>query len=187
VQSVFDHFPVLTLANGVRLRPLNPREDAASFLHYMQHQDIRQFVANEEIPSTMDHAFEELSYWSDLFRYKRSFYWGIEDTTLMRLIGTCGFNQWSKEQYRAELSYDLDVNYWGRGIMTAALSQLLQFAWTNLKTQRIQATVATHNFASLRVLTKIGFVQEGLMRSYGVINDQMHDSLMMGVIAPESS
>jgi ribosomal-protein-alanine N-acetyltransferase len=179
---VFDRFPVLTLANSIRLRPINPREDAASFLRYMNNDAIQNFVANEEIPATLDSAFEELSYWSDLFRYKRSFYWGIEDATLMRLIGTCGFNQWSQTQHRAELSYDLDVAYWGRGIMTEALSQLLQFAWTNLKTQRIQATVATHNTASIRVLAKLGFEQEGLLRSYGVINGKTHDSLMMGIV-----
>lgn len=58
---------------------------------------------------------------------------------------------------RAMIGYWIDRPYWGRGIATQALRQLL-----SIVTERpLHASVAEHNTASLRVLKKCGFREVG--------------------------
>ena len=179
---IFAKFPVLKIEPHIQLREIKPREDAEPFYNYIRNPIMKDFIAAEEIPTNIDSAYQELSYWSDLFRYQRSIYWAIEDLQLNKMIGTCGFNLWSISQKRTEISYDLDHEYWGRGIMTEALARLLKFAWDEMQVNRIQATVAIHNNASIRVLEKLGFKREGLLPAYGIINNQPHDSIMLGCV-----
>jgi RimJ/RimL family protein N-acetyltransferase len=56
-----------------------------------------------------------------------------------------------------EVGYWLGKEYWGKGIATRALTELL-----NHVTQRpLYAHVAKHNIASIRVLEKCGFTRYG--------------------------
>ena len=53
-----------------------------------------------------------------------------------------------------QVGYWIGRQYWGRGIATAALSDLLK----DISVRPLYAYVAKHNIASLRVLEKCGFV-----------------------------
>jgi len=57
----------------------------------------------------------------------------------------------------AEITYWIDRRYWGRGIATAALRDLLQIE----KVRPLRARVAFDNYGSQRVLEKNGFVKVG--------------------------
>ncbi len=61
-----------------------------------------------------------------------------------------------------EVTYWIDRRYWGHGIATAALGQLLE----TVTTRPLQARAASDNAASLRVLSKCGFSPVGIDRSY---------------------
>jgi len=73
-------------------------------------------------------------------------------------------------RYSAELGYWLAESYWGRGIMTAAVAELTDFAFMNYPLIRIYAGPFNHNIASQRVLEKAGYRKEGLLRN-NVIKD----------------
>ncbi|MBS1688602.1 MAG: GNAT family N-acetyltransferase [Bacteroidetes bacterium] len=57
----------------------------------------------------------------------------------------------------AEITYWIDRNFWGKGIATAALKELLSIE----NTRPIFGRVAFDNFGSQRVLEKCGFVRIG--------------------------
>jgi RimJ/RimL family protein N-acetyltransferase len=60
---------------------------------------------------------------------------------------------------RREVGYWLGREYWGKGVATAALAQMLELD----RTRPLFASVASHNTASIRVLLKCGFqIQEQL-------------------------
>lgn len=67
-------------------------------------------------------------------------------------------------QHSAELGYWLGKAFWGRGIATAAARAVTGYAFRDLGLLRIDALVLTENMASIRVLEKVGFQREGLLR-----------------------
>jgi [ribosomal protein S5]-alanine N-acetyltransferase len=69
------------------------------------------------------------------------------------------------ERCSAEVGYWLGAEYRNQGIATAALSRICQYAFEELRLLRIFATPITWNPSSFRVLEKVGFVREGLMRN----------------------
>lgn len=70
---------------------------------------------------------------------------------------------WAQDGKRL-VSYWIAKAYWGRGIATAALTELLA---DHERSRPIYAYVATRNVGSLRVLEKCGFVQAGEPESFG--------------------
>lgn len=86
-----------------------------------------------------------------------------------RLVGTAGFHTVSPANRTAELAYDLAPEIWGKGIATAVCRELVTWAHTCANTIRVQATVLESNERSARVLERLGFSREGLLRSYRLV------------------
>lgn len=82
----------------------------------------------------------------------------------------------------AELGYWLAEEYWGRGIMTAAVGQICREAFRRFNIVRIHAEPFEDNAASRRVLEKAGFALEGILRRRAVKNGQVHDSCMYALV-----
>jgi ribosomal-protein-alanine N-acetyltransferase len=109
-------------------------------------------------------------------------WWGIEFKESKLLIGTCGYCRWDKAHHRAEIGYDLWPDYWGKGIMPEAISALVCFGFNKMGINRIEATTHTENQRSQRVLEKLGFQREGILREYyyrdGTYNNQVQFSFL---------
>jgi ribosomal-protein-serine acetyltransferase len=65
---------------------------------------------------------------------------------------------------KAGVSYFLDAQLQGRGLMTRALRGLLTYAFTQLGFNRIELCHAIDNLASRRVAERTGFIYEGTLR-----------------------
>jgi RimJ/RimL family protein N-acetyltransferase len=63
---------------------------------------------------------------------------------------------------RAELGYWLGVEYWGQGYATEALHAVIDYAFTDLAHEQLQAGARVTNPASRRVLEKCGFQWTGV-------------------------
>ena len=77
------------------------------------------------------------------------------------------------------LGYKLDKDYLNRGLMTAAVGLVTDYAFSQLQLHRIEANVMPWNQASLRVVEKNGYQPEGLAREYLYINGRWEDHLHM--------
>lgn len=100
-------------------------------------------------------------------------------------IGWCGLTRWNPDHRSASLGYCLDDAAWGHGYATEAGRALLQWAFDTLDLNRVQAATDTRNAASARVLEKLGFVREGTLREDCVVNGEVSDSWMYGLIRRE--
>ena len=98
--------------------------------------------------------------------------------TQQEAIGGIGVTL-NKDVHRltAELGYWLAEPYWGKGMMTEAVTKFTEYAFECFGLVRIYAEPYATNDGSLRVLEKAGFVLEGRMRcsviKEGRINDQL--------------
>jgi ribosomal-protein-alanine N-acetyltransferase len=81
------------------------------------------------------------------------------------------------ERCSAEIGYWLGEAVWGRGIATAAVQALTDYGFKAFGLTRIFAVPFANNPASMRVLEKVGYVREGVMRrsaiKEGVVLDQV--------------
>lgn len=64
-----------------------------------------------------------------------------------------------------EIGYLLLTSCWSRGIMTEAVRQICEIAFSELDIIRITGLVYAPNIASRRALEKNAFIQEGLQRN----------------------
>lgn len=81
-----------------------------------------------------------------------------------RLVGCCGVHPVAGTTHAVEVGYWIAVPEWGRGYATEAAGRVLEYAWENPDTLRVEARVFAGNGASERVLTKLGFHFEGTQR-----------------------
>lgn len=77
----------------------------------------------------------------------------------------------------AELGYWLGADYWGRGIMSQVVPQMVDYAFRTFDIERLYARVFGTNIASQQVLQKNGFVLEsnipGVIYKNGLFEDEL--------------
>lgn len=100
------------------------------------------------------------------------------------LVGAIGLTIHSHDQH-AELGYWLGVPYWNRGYMTEAARAILQFAFENLKLNRVYASHFARNPASGRVMQKAGMHYEGTLREHFVRWQKPEDLVYYGILKHE--
>jgi ribosomal-protein-alanine N-acetyltransferase len=181
--DLFTKFPNRRVGEYV-LRELE-RSDAPALLAYISDKEVHRFISDEDIPKDFEQALQEIEYWGGLFKHRQSIYWGIADRKTNELVGTCGYNYWNRLHRRAELSYDLKRELWGKGIMTEVLKEVVKFGFTQMMLHRVSATVSPDNPASGRVLEKLNFTQEGVMKDYKILHGKWDDAVMYALLEEE--
>ncbi|MEV0004074.1 GNAT family protein [Micromonospora sp. NPDC050980] len=97
-------------------------------------------------------------------------------------LGWCGLVRWNPEYRSASLGYCFDDAAWGQGYATEAARALLGWAFDTLDLNRVQAETDTRNLASARVLEKLGFLREGTLREDCVVDGDVSDSWVFGLL-----
>ena len=98
------------------------------------------------------------------------------------LLGQCGLFRWNPVFRSAAVGYCLDEAGWGRGFATEAVDGMLRWAFEALDLNRVQAEVDTRNAPSGRVLEKLGFVREGTLREDCIVDGEVSDSWIYGLL-----
>ena len=106
----------------------------------------------------------------------------IERTPDGAFIGQCSLPNWNPVYRSARLGYCLDPAAWGFGFATEAAGALLDWAFNTLDLNRVQAETDTRNTASACVLEKLGFVREGTLREDCIVNGDVSDSWVYGLL-----
>jgi ribosomal-protein-alanine N-acetyltransferase len=110
--------------------------------------------------------------------------WAITDQG-DNLIGTCGFHATSEPHKRCEIGYDLLPIHWGKGYMTEALQPVIDYLFREVGVVRVGAVIIPENAGSSRVVEKLGFTREGLLRDY-IMQDQLsHDVYSYSMLKKE--
>ncbi len=83
-----------------------------------------------------------------------------------------------------EIGYWLGEPYWGKGIATEAVRQLVEIGFADATLVRIYAGIFSSNPASMRVLAKNGFVLEGISRQAIYKNGRLLDEHRYALVRP---
>ncbi|GHB24686.1 hypothetical protein GCM10007094_10920 [Pseudovibrio japonicus] len=143
-------FPELQ-TNRLILRAIQP-DDYTRLRFLFSDFDVARMTASFPHPITDDWAreFVTRSHSNDL---KTDVVWAIDNGTgFIGSIGAHGIGE------SASLGYALGKYYWRRGYMTEAIGAVVNYLNTERCVENVDACVFLDNFASLRVLSKNGFV-----------------------------
>lgn len=176
--------PTLDL-DGFRLRPLLTT-DAEALHDYLRDPAVTELTAYPVVtPELADAIIEKCrGRWAAGELSK----WGIARTDDDRIVGTCGFNEWSPAHRWAELAYDLSRECWGRGLMSGIVNAVLRWTFGTFErdqVDRVHAYVRVDNLRSQKLLERAGFVREGCLRSFRVCRGQPHDFYIYSLLRSE--
>lgn len=139
--------------NRLILRPF-AYEDGADFYEIVAHPENLPFI----FPALKD---KKLALATMVEKFMRSPLgnWALVDKASGRMIGALCFEKIDERHLSAELSYFLKKDYWGQGLMTEAVKNLVFLAFYEIGLKEL--TIITHeeNIASQMVAKKTGFVQ----------------------------
>ena len=154
------HVPGFNLGSYV-LRRIRSDDAQVVFAGLSNPQVIAHYGVSYE---SLEATAEQMRWYDWLLAEGVGIWWGIARQEDDHLIGACGFNDRQHEHHRIDLGYWLLPEYWGRGIMQAALSHILRYAFGHMGIHRVHADVEPENVASLHLLEKLGFAHEGTLR-----------------------
>jgi len=172
VADVFKDLPTLQ-TERLTLRKLQP-DDLKSLFEYGSHPEVTRFTTWDSYES-ISSAKEFLGNVIARYESRREAPWGISLQTNDKLIGTCGFDDWSIRHSRSEISYALGQPYWGNGYMTEALKRILSFGYDVMRLNRIDARCVLENVRSENVMKKLGMVHEGTLRQHMFMKGKYFD------------
>ncbi|MGA9334089.1 MAG: GNAT family N-acetyltransferase [Rudaea sp.] len=112
-------------------------------------------------------------------------YWAITLPPDDRFVGQCVMFNVNAPQRRAEIGYGLARPHWGHGYAREAMELVLDYAFGALALHRLEADVDPRNSGSVRLLERLGFVREGLLRERWHVNGEVSDSAIYGLLAPD--
>jgi ribosomal-protein-alanine N-acetyltransferase len=163
VNDIFKTFPHLYTPRLV-LRQIRLSDAPAVFDLLADAEVARYYDADPFTHITQ--ANQLVEFWASAFGRRQVIRWGIARRGDGRLIGTCGYYGLHAWHSRAALGYELAHEHWRQGIMTEALQAVIAFGFEQAGLNRIQADVMPANRASVGLLEKLGFANEGLLREY---------------------
>ncbi|SFB10407.1 GNAT family N-acetyltransferase [Clostridium frigidicarnis] len=179
--EIFNVFPEIS-TERLNLREIK-KEDAESIYKLLSNPEVIKHDTFE-LFTNIKQAEDILKWFNNEFKERRAIFWGISLKNQPEIIGFCKC-EIEIPKVRADLGYDLTPEYWNMGIMTETLNAIIDFAFQTLHVNRIEAAVYTKNNASIRVLEKLGFVKEGILRERSYWRSSCHDMMMLSILKKE--
>ena len=99
-------------------------------------------------------------------------------------LGGCGLNQIDRINRRANLGYWVRSSATRRGVATAAVRVLRDWAFDNTDLIRLEIVIVVGNLASHGVAEKAGAVREGTLHRRLVLHGAAHDATMFSFTRP---
>ncbi|HMI06840.1 MAG TPA: GNAT family protein [Flavobacterium sp.] len=114
---------------------------------------------------------------------KDGYYFYIRNVETQKLIGYVCIKNINKNINKCELAYFIDKDFEGKGIISKAVSQTIDFCFDELLMNKVFICTSKINFASQKIATKHGFQHEGILReefknNEGILEDIMYFGLL---------
>lgn len=108
----------------------------------------------------------------------------VIETTSGTPVGSCSIRP-NLERYRGDIGLWIGQAHHGRGYGTRTVRQLVNYGFTRIGLEKIEASVFTGNLPSRRIFEKNGFTLEGTIRKAVRKRGQLIDEWLFGLIRDE--
>lgn len=158
--------------------------DTDDMFEYARRADVTRYLAWSPHPSR-NYTKEYLEYIATRYAAGEFYDWAVTEAKTGKMIGTCGFTKFDYSSNSAEVGYVLNPVFWGRGYAHESLEAVLEFGFTNLKLNRIEARHMEGNYASRRVMDKVGMTYEGMLRQSLYVHGEYRNICVCSILNSE--
>lgn len=130
--------------------------------------------------TSVEDTIQTLKGWQAQYSNPLYFKWAI--TLDGQVIGDISVVRMYEEIADAEIGYVLSKKYWGKGIMSEALSAVIHYLFTQVGLNRIASRHDINNPASGRVMQKAGMQYEGTLRQSARNNQGIVDEAYYSIL-----
>ncbi len=163
----------------IQLSPFD-HSDKDLFIELSMSSQVMEHVYTPFTYNEAKTAFEEKSQpWT-----KTSDSWftlGITELATGEKLGSIGIKIVNHEDQIAEVGFMMKPSAQGKGFASEALSLLKDYAFSELKLNKLAAICSVNNAGSYRLLEKLGFEREGCLRQNTLINNKLVDDYVYGL------
>lgn len=150
----FIPFPILN-TERLLLRQLDNSDDE-KILSLRSNESVNQYIDRESCQSIHE-ARTFIQTINEHIEKNESIYWAITLKEANTLIGTACLFNFSDENMKAEIGYELLPSAQGKGFMQEASSAIIDFAFRQIGLHTIEAYVHFNNERSIQLLQKLNF------------------------------
>ncbi len=142
-----------------------------------------------------DKNYHDLDSWTqrlqqreiDINENKAAYFIACDETT-KEVIATCNLTGIVFGAFHAcYMGYSVSELYQGKGKMKQLCSYVIQYAFDELKLNRIMSNYMPNNIKSENLLAGLGFEVEGKAKRYLYINGQWQDHILSSLLNPDNS
>ena len=153
----FSPFPNLKTGRLILRRLTIEDENEIFFLR--SDESVNKYVDRPK-PNSLADARNHIDKLNNGIDNNESIFWGITLLNNPAIIGTICLWNISKENYTAEVGFDLMPGFQGKGIMKEALSEVTRYAFETLNFRRLVAWIHQENTRSISLLSKFNFMRD---------------------------
>ena len=154
LNRTFTLFPILT-TERLTLRQLKISDEKEIFT-LRSDSEINKYL-NRERSKTIDDARNFINKINDKINKNDSIYWAITLTDEERFAGTICLFDFSDENNKCEMGYELLTHFQGQGIMQEAAKKVIEYCFRTIRLQTLEAFSHIENQSSINLLTKLSF------------------------------
>ncbi|OGF56046.1 MAG: alanine acetyltransferase [Candidatus Fraserbacteria bacterium RBG_16_55_9] len=166
------------------LRLLEDRHATELFLLTDQNRDhLRRWLPWVDVTASIEITRKFIRNALKLFAANRGFQAGIWYQG--RLAGVIGYHRIDWFNRKTSIGYWLGASFQGKGLMTKACRALVDYAFHDLKLNRVEIRCAAQNKRSRAIPERLGFTQEGVSRQAEWLYDHYVDHVIYAMLASE--
>ena len=110
---------------------------------------------------------------------------GLNIVYKSEIVGGTGFHDIDRVDKSAEIGYWLAKDSTGKGLVTKSVAKLLDYAFDEMKLNRIAIKCVPENAKSRAIPEKLGFTLEGIERQAGWLHTRFVDHVVYSMLAKE--
>lgn len=180
--NILSEFPQLeTVRFTLRLLEV---DDAKEVFHYFSQNKVTEYYDLDTFTNITE-AEKLIENWKKRFLENEGIRWGIARKEDNKIIGSCGYHNWEKEHFKAEVGFEVTPEFWQRGVITEVLKPILQYGFEKMELYRIEALYDPANTASKKTLEKAGFMYEGTLRKSSFEKGKFCDAAICSILKEE--
>lgn len=153
----FIPFPKIESKNLILRRVLE--SDCKIILYLRSDEEINKFIERPKHrkTKTIEEAKKFILQINENLETNKSITWGVTLKNEPKVIGTICLWNFSKDNKTAEVGYDLNPKFQGKGIMSESLKSVLEYGFKNLNLDIIEAYTHQKNENSKTLLERNNF------------------------------